>query len=114
MTGQFSDDANIPFLAEQTLSSAPKDYLPDAQPNTKVHSVHIVIQSVDKVYTDVTVFFPYTSSLGFKYIFILYHYDSNSILSEPLRNRSVPELLCAYTKLYSYLSDRVFPFRYIG
>ena len=41
-----------------------------------------------KIYTDQTGRFPVTSSKGSKYLMVLYDYDSNAILSEPLKSRS--------------------------
>ena len=37
-------------------------------------------------YEDLTGAFPYTSSRGYKYLYVLYNYDSNLILVEPLKN----------------------------
>ena len=39
-------------------------------------------------FSDQTGKFPCISSRGFKYIFVMYDYDSNSILSEPIKNRT--------------------------
>jgi hypothetical protein len=33
------------------------------------------------------------SSKGNKYIMVLYEYDGNAILAEPIKNRTAPELL---------------------
>jgi uncharacterized protein YgfB (UPF0149 family) len=58
------------------------------------------------IYTDLTGAFPHTKQAGNKYILILYEYDSNSILAEPMRNRSDAEALHVYEKLYNELTDR--------
>ncbi len=39
---------------------------------------------------------------------VLYDYDSNAILTEPIKNRSGGEILKAYTKLHTYLTTRGF------
>jgi hypothetical protein len=64
------------------------------------------IEFTGKVSTDQTGRFPHTSSRGSKYLMVLYAYDSNAILSEPIKSRSESELVRAYTKLHSYLSAR--------
>ena len=42
----------------------------------------------NKIYTDQTGRFPFTSSRGYKYIMIEYDYDSNNISAEPLKSRT--------------------------
>ena len=37
--------------------------------------------------TDLTGAFPYMSTKGNKYLYILYDYDANAILVEPMKNR---------------------------
>ena len=60
-------------------------------------------------YTDLTGRFPVTSTTGAKYIFLLYHYDTNSILAETMNNKSDEEALRVYTKLYDFLAARGYP-----
>ena len=57
-----------------------------------------------KTYSDQTGMFPCVSSRGFKYIFVMYDYDSNSILTEPIKNRNENELIRAFNKLHDYLT----------
>jgi hypothetical protein len=40
--------------------------------------------------------FPIISSKGNKYIMVLYDYDSNAILAQPIKDRTAPELLKAF------------------
>jgi hypothetical protein len=49
-----------------------------------------------QIYTDQTGRFPVVSSRGNKYIMILYDYDSNVILAQPIKDRTAPELLKAF------------------
>jgi hypothetical protein len=49
-----------------------------------------------QIYTDQTARCPVVSSKGKKYIMILYDYDSNAILSQPIKDRTSPELLKAF------------------
>ena len=43
---------------------------------------------------------------GMQYICVLYDYDSNAILVEPMKSRSDTDMEKAYTKLYDYLTGR--------
>ena len=57
-------------------------------------------------FSDQTGKFPCVSSRGYKYIFVMYDYDSNSILSEPIKNRSENELIRAFNKLHDFLLSK--------
>jgi hypothetical protein len=67
------------------------------------------IETTGQIYTDQTGRFPTTSSRGNKYIMILYDYDSNDILAEPLKAKSEGEMIRAYTKLHARVSIRPWP-----
>ena len=45
------------------------------------------------------------SSRGMNYIFILYDYDSNTILAAPTKSRHGPAMIEAYDKCYKQLTD---------
>jgi hypothetical protein len=64
------------------------------------------IEVTGQIYSDQTGRFPQTSSRGNKYIMIVYDYDSNAILAEPITSRTENELVRAYTKLHTTLTDR--------
>ena len=55
-------------------------------------------------YGDVTGSFPYKSSRGHQYIYILYDYDSNAILVEPMKTRQAQEIASTWSKLYERLT----------
>jgi len=55
--------------------------------------------AVGKIYTDQTGRFLVKHTRGNKYILVAYNYDSNTILAEPLKTRTGPDLLAAYTKI---------------
>ena len=75
----------------------------------RTHSIFVWVITADattgKVYTDFTGRFPVMSLRGVQYIFLLYDYDSNAILVEPMKSRSDTDMEKAYTKLYDYLTD---------
>ena len=63
------------------------------------------IEETGKISTYQTGSFPNTSSRGRKYVMVLYDYDSNAIISEPLILRSEHELIRAYSDLHTHLSN---------
>jgi hypothetical protein len=85
-----------PTSREPASSDITDDLFPPQSP-IKTHAVFSDIGLADKhnnvVYTDLTGAFPVTSLAGNKYMLILYDYDSNSILVEPMKNRSDEEAL---------------------
>jgi hypothetical protein len=56
-----------------------------------------------QIYTNQTGCFPVTSRRGNKYIMILYDYDSNSILAEPMKSRTDDEIIRSYQALHDCL-----------
>jgi hypothetical protein len=56
-----------------------------------------------QIYTDQTGHFPVTSRRGNKYIMILYDYDSNSILTEPMKSQTDNEIIRSYQALHDRL-----------
>ena len=55
-------------------------------------------------YGDLTGRFPYKSSRGNQYLLVIYDYDSNAILAEPLKSRSASEISKAWIKLHDKLA----------
>lgn len=78
----------------------------ESEQNT--HAAFATIQPMQRIYTDQTGRFPYMSSRGHQYIMILYSYDSNAILSAPLKNKTEDEILKTYIKFYNYLTNAGF------
>ncbi len=94
-----SDSQHDDFTAYPTIDDGTKT-------NSIYASVIDIPASTGQVYTDQTGRFPNTSSRGNKYVTILYDYNSNAILAEPLKSKSEGQMIRAYTKLHEYLSDR--------
>jgi hypothetical protein len=87
-------------------STQPKFTTTD-EPKERTNWVYMKpIEVTGKIFSDQTGRFPVTSSRGNKYVMIVYDYDSNAILAEPLKSRNEVELLRAYTKIHTELSDR--------
>jgi hypothetical protein len=68
----------------------------DQDRGIKTQFVYAATIDAGKIYTDQTGRFPVVSSKGNKYIMILYDYDSNAILAQPIKDRTAPELLKAF------------------
>ena len=58
------------------------------------------------IFSDQTGRFPRFSSRGNRSVMALYDYNSNAILTEPLKNNTTSELVRAQTRLTQYLLDR--------
>ena len=48
---------------------------------------------------DLTGRFPYRSSRGNEYVLVVYHYDANAILVEPVKNREAKTIIDAWITL---------------
>jgi hypothetical protein len=73
------------------------------------HQALTTIEETGRIYTDQTGQFPVTSSQGHRYMLVIYHYDTNAILVEPLKSRhGGNEILRGYTKLFVHLTSRGF------
>jgi hypothetical protein len=59
-----------------------------------------------RMYSDQTGNFFQPSSRGNLLIMILYDYDSNAILAEPIKNRKAETILAAYRKMYTTLRNK--------
>jgi hypothetical protein len=56
----------------------------------KTNCIYAATIDAGQIYTDQTGLFPMISSKGNKYIMVLYEYDGNAILTEPIKNRTSP------------------------
>ena len=87
-----------------------RDYFPMPEfPNSKTFNCFAILlpfESTTKAYSDLTGKFPIISSRGYKYILIVYDYDSNSILAEPLVSRQVGIIKSAWENIHSALAQR--------
>jgi hypothetical protein len=63
---------------------------PDIDHGVKTQFVYAATIDAGQIYTDQTGRFPVVLSKGNKYIMILYDYDSNAILAQPIKDRTSP------------------------
>jgi hypothetical protein len=69
---------------------------PNLDHGIKIQFVYAATIDAGQIYNDQTCRFPVVSSKGNKYIMILYDYDSNAIVAQPIKDRTAPELLKAF------------------
>jgi hypothetical protein len=79
---------------------------PDLDHGIKTQFVYAATIDAGQIYTDQTGRFPVVSSKGNKYIMILYDYDSNAILAQPIKDRTAPDLLRAFQVMEQELVAR--------
>ena len=106
--------ATVKGHLDQQLQQQQKHNVNEPPPSplpTKSHSIYAAIidphQSTGSSYSDLTGRFPIQSNHGTNYIFILYEYDSNSILVHLLCHCSTHEIKCIFTSLYDHLVNQV-------
>jgi hypothetical protein len=68
----------------------------DLDQGIKTQYIYAATIDAGQIYTDQTGRFLVVSGKGNKYIMILYDYDSNAILAQPIKDRTAPELLRAF------------------
>jgi hypothetical protein len=82
---------------------------PSQEPNNAItNQIFATVEETGRIYTDQTGQFPVRSSNGYRYMLVMYHYDTSAILVAPLKTRHGNELLRGYTKLYQHLNKRGF------
>jgi hypothetical protein len=72
----------------------------------KTNCIYAATIDAGQIYTDQTGRFPVISSKGNKYIMVIYEYDGNNILAEPIKNRTAAELLRAFQVMETKLTAR--------
>ena len=79
--------------------------LPEPRVRTKMAFLKS-IEVTGNIPPDQTGCLPVTSSGGRKYLMVLYDYDSNAIIAEPLKLRSKQKLVRTYSALHNHISNR--------
>jgi hypothetical protein len=59
----------------------------------KTQCIYAAVVDAGQIYTDQTGIFPVISSIGNVSIMVLYEYDGNAIMAEPIKNNKTAELL---------------------
>ena len=112
------DDTEVPPIPPTATTSditdditEDSDAFPQSEPgNARTHACFAMIYDPPekiypegKIYTDLTGRFITESSTGNNYLFVLYDYDSNAILCEPIKNRTKHSILAAFQVLHTKL-----------
>ena len=67
-----------------------------------------LVEIEGKVFSNQIGLLPVTSNKGNRYVMVMYNNDSNTILAEPMKNRSQAEIIKTQAYLHNYLSNRGF------
>ena len=89
-------EINEDFFPSKNTSIANEVY-------TTMYNVKDLKELNNKAYVDLMEKFPHKSSRGAQYIFIMYDYDSNAILSSTLKTRQAKEITTAFNQCYAKL-----------
>ena len=76
-------------------------------PNVRTFNVLtklIPFSAKEMLYGDLTGAFPYTSSQGNKYSYVMYNHDSSGILVAPLKNRNATTIVEVWKRLFEKLT----------
>jgi hypothetical protein len=73
----------------------------------KCKYIYAAVMDTNQIYTDLTGRFPTTSLSGNQYILILYGYDSNIVLSSPMKTEVTKTWYALLTYSFSPLSSVV-------
>jgi hypothetical protein len=91
------DAPDLPQTDDDPFPAAPAD-------GARSHYCYLsVMEPTSQIYTDQTGRFVTPSSNGNNYLMVLYDYDSNCILAEPMKNRTGKSILAAYKALHTNL-----------
>jgi hypothetical protein len=88
-----------------------EDMLPPPRSHIdRTHHVGAHLLNLDQdlkgmISTDLTGRFPFTSSRGMIYLFILYDYDSNAILASSIKSRSAADIVAGHGFFYQQLAN---------
>ena len=75
-------------------------------PNKQSHnvmSIVILFSAKELSYGDITGSFPFKSSRGNQYTYVLYDYNASCILAEPMKTRQAQEISVTWEKLHTRL-----------
>jgi hypothetical protein len=102
-----NDDWDFPIIHHP---SSPANLIADDESNASIANVFAYGAFADKhsgvVYHDLTGSFPFMSLDGSVCFFVLYHYESNSILAEPLKGLDDKKSFEAYKKFHILLTEK--------
>ena len=96
----------------QSTSTKQADEVDDAFPSKISNATHQLCSAIvdytakDTAYADLTGRFPKISSRGNQYLLVVYDYDSNAIVAEPLKSKQAGEIKRAWIELNNIFRNR--------
>ena len=75
----------------------------------KTHDIYVTIIRFNlnkKGFSDLSGAFPHKSSKWNVYVMLMYDYDSNAILAEPIKNSQAETIRSAFLKVHKFLKAR--------
>jgi hypothetical protein len=101
---------HINHIRQNIRSTQPAVVEPNPESDTvqedKCNFIYAAIMETNQIYTDLTGIFTTTSLSGNKYILIMYDYDSNSVVSAPMKNRGDKHMVRSFELLIQSLIIR--------
>ena len=93
--------------SNSTFFMADDDHMPLRE---KTHACFVSLQTMEdgQIFSDQTGAFPTTSTRGYKYIMVVYDYDTNAIIVEPTKNKTAETMVSAFSILHSRLTKAGF------
>jgi hypothetical protein len=93
-------------LAEEDADDVTTVETTNHRTNFVYATIGVIHVPTGQVYTNQTGQFPVDSNEGHKYMMILYDYDSNAILTAPLKDRKGPTIKHAFEQLHRLLVQK--------
>ena len=96
--------------SQSQLTEKFSEKLHEKRNNLFVNILHPISQQPSdlkqKAFMDLTGQFPHKSSRGNSYLFVLYDYDTNAILFDPLKTRQAHEITTAFKKIHQQIIEK--------
>lgn len=97
----------LPIMDQEEVSDEDDELYPEQLTEGRTYHCYAAVvaatRNTGQVYSDQTGKFSVPGSSGATLVFVMYDYDTNSIHAVPLKNRSAPEIVKAYSTVYNTL-----------
>ena len=102
---QDEENIEVETVEEEEELEPPKPHLERAINHQVVCAVIATSELKGTISTDLPGRFPFTSNLLNNYIFVMYDFDSNNILGNPIKSRDKSELVRGFEMCYKELKE---------
>ena len=103
-----STEPNITNLPSTNVSNS-ETASPPTEPVVllRTHCIYATCEPISgKIFSNLPGRFPIQSTRGMNYILVVYNYNSNAILCEPINDKTVPAMVTAYREILRLLQSR--------